>query len=166
MEAPELRTLAVSAFCLFVAAVLGATVSISSAAAQQARTVAPGKLVIAGRRLRCGNVPTRLSNGAPGVGFATPGAITLNPRLLRRYPAVVRWMIYYHECGHHRVGASETAADCYAVRRAKRAGWLTAGGLRHVCDSFRSSPGGRGHLPGPTRCRLMQQCFRSAPGPR
>lgn len=145
---------------------LGGAVVTSPAAAQQARTVAPGKLVIAGRRLRCGTIPTRLDNGAPGVGFAAPGAITLNPRQLRRFPAVVRWMIYYHECGHHRVGSSETEADCYAVKRAKRAGWLTAAGVRHVCGSFRNSRGGRGHVPASTRCRLMQQCFKTAPGRR
>ncbi|MGI9383198.1 MAG: hypothetical protein ACR2PO_08585 [Methyloligellaceae bacterium] len=161
-----MHKIAASTFCLAVVTLLSAAVSTSPAAAQQARTVAPGKLVIAGRRLRCGNVPTRLDNNAPGAGFATAGAITLNPRRLRRYPAVVRWMIYYHECGHHRVGASETESDCYAVRRAKRAGWLTAAGLRHVCASFRNSRGGRGHVPGPTRCRLMQQCFKTAPGRR
>ena len=78
--------------------------------AQSARTLSAGKLVLAGRRLRCGSTPTVLSTSVPGFGMARPGLILLNPRTIRQFPVAVRWMIYYHECGHIRGIVSETGA--------------------------------------------------------
>ena len=59
-------------------------------------------------------------------GFAVSSTvIMLNMQALKDLPRPVQWLIYYHECGHILYGPSETAADCYAVRRARREGWLS-----------------------------------------
>lgn len=125
------------------------------------KVIAPGKLVIAGRRLRCGKIPTVYSTTFAYYAAAGKGVILINPRKIARLPAVVRWIIYYHECGHHRVGLSEVAADCFAVRTGIAQGWLSRSGLRHVCRSFRGVSGGP-HPPGPRRCKLMEQCYDAA----
>ena len=125
-----------------------------------------GSAKIGGRRMGCRAARVRLSSKLPGIGAAAKGIIFLNPRLLRRYPSVTRRMIFLHECGHQYVGASETRADCWAVKAAKRQGWLTERGVRTVCRSFANSPGSGRHPPGPARCSAMIACFRSAKHPR
>lgn len=118
-----------------------------------------GSARIGGRIMTCPRAEVIFSNELPGVGYAAPGRIALNRRLLRKYPRAVRRMIFLHECAHQYVGANETAADCWAVRRARRQGWLTRRGLKQVCASFKGSTGGT-HLPGPARCRAMMRCYR------
>ena len=118
-----------------------------------------GSTVIAGHRMTCPRATIIRDSSIGAIAYARPGRIVLNPRAMRRYPVTVRRMIFLHECAHHYVGGNEPAADCWAVRRAKREGWLTRAGLRQVCRSFENSRGGGGHLPGPARCRAMTRCF-------
>ena len=125
-----------------------------------------GSATVGGRRLSCRRARVLITRALPGVGAAERGTIFLNPDLLRRYPAVTRRIIFLHECGHQYVGASETGADCWAVRAAKRQGWLTERGVRTVCRSFINQPGFGRHPPGPARCRAMISCFRRAPARR
>ncbi len=108
-----------------------------------------GSAILGGRRMTCARAKIRLNSNIPGVGFATPGRIALNPRALKRYSSAVRRMIFLHECAHQYVGGNEAAADCWAVRRAKRQGWLTRKGIRQVCASFNSA----------ARCRALTRCF-------
>ena len=124
------------------------------------QTAEAGSARVSGRRMHCARATVRMSRSSPGVGYATSGLIVLNPRLLKQYPSVTRRMIFLHECAHHYVGASETAADCWAVKRAKRQGWLTERGVRTVCRSFAGSTGGGGHVSGSARCRAMLRCYR------
>ena len=97
-------------------------------AIEKDRLVPAGRLVIEGRRLSCGGTKTLLSDFQ---GFAVSSTvIMLNMQALKDLPRQVQWLIYYHECGHILLGPSETAADCYAVKRARREGWLERAGAQ------------------------------------
>ena len=119
----------------------------SAVAIEQGKLVAPGRLVVAGRRLSCGTTATLLRDFE---GFAVSSTvIMLNMQALQDLPRPVQWLIYYHECGHILFGPSETAADCYAVRRARREGWLSKQALDDVCALFNIA----GHGPDAPRPR-------------
>ena len=91
-----------------------------------------GSLQIAARKLRCGDVRNVLDARLPNLGISVPDAklLVINPARVARQPGTVRLFVYYHECGHHHVGASELSADCWAVRRGVREGWLNRLGSR------------------------------------
>ena len=99
-------------------------------ALEQGKFVAPGRLVVAGRKLSCGKTATLLRDFE---GFAVSSTvIMLNMEALKDLPRQVQWLIYYHECGHILYGPGESAADCYAVRRARREGWLGSTALEEI----------------------------------
>ncbi len=85
--------------------------------------------------------------------------IMLNVRAMADLPRPVQWLIYYHECGHILFGPSETAADCYAVRRARREGWLSAQALGEICATFNIAGHGPVHPDPEERCNQLRQCF-------
>jgi hypothetical protein len=126
-------------------------------AIEKDRLVPAGGLVIAGRRLTCGNTQTLLRDFE---GFAVSSTvIMLNMQALKDLPQQVQWLIYYHECGHILLGPSETSADCYAVRRARREGWLDEQGLNAVCAVFNIAGHGPVHPNPQARCDQLRQCF-------
>ena len=121
------------------------------------KLVPAGRLVISGRRLTCGNTQTLLRDFE---GFAVSSTvIMLNMRALDDLPKQVQWLIYYHECGHILFGPSETAADCYAVRRARREGWLSKQALEDICAVFNIAGHGPMHPDPEARCDQLRQCF-------
>jgi hypothetical protein len=131
-------------------------------ALDQSRLVPPGRLVIAGRRLTCGPIATLLRNFE---GFAVSSTvIMLNVRAMKDLPRAVQWLIYYHECGHILYGPSETAADCYAVRRARREGWLDDKALDEICAVFNIAGHGPVHPDPMQRCNDLRQCFVTKSG--
>jgi hypothetical protein len=126
-------------------------------ALEQGKLVAPGRLVIAGRRLSCGATATLIRDFE---GFAVSSTvIMLNMEALKELPRLVQWLIYYHECGHILYGPGETAADCYAVRRARREGWLSRAGLEDICATFNIAGHGPVHPDPEARCEQLRQCF-------
>jgi hypothetical protein len=132
------------------------------AAYDQGRLVAPGRLVIAGRRLSCGATATLVRDFE---GFAVSSTvIMLNMQAMKDLPRPVQWLIYYHECGHILYGPSETAADCYAVRRARREGWLNQKSLDDVCAVFNIAGHGPLHPDPEARCNQLRQCFAKKGG--
>ena len=132
------------------------------AAYDQGRLVAPGRLVIAGRRLSCGATATLVRDFE---GFAVSSTvIMLNMQAMKDLPRPVQWLIYYHECGHILYGPSETAADCYAVRRARREGWLNQKALGDVCAVFDIAGHGPLHPDPEARCNQLRQCFAKKGG--
>jgi len=132
------------------------------AAYDQGRLVAPGRLVIAGRRLSCGATATLVRDFE---GFAVSSTvIMLNMQAMKDLPRPVQWLIYYHECGHILYGPSETAADCYAVRRARREGWLNQKALDDVCAVFNIAGHGPLHPDPEARCNQLRQCFAKKSG--
>ena len=74
-------------------------------------------------------------------------------------PRRVQWLIYYHECGHILRGPNEGAADCYAVRRARREGWLNRKTLEDICTTFNIAGHGPVHADPDQRCIQLRQCF-------
>ena len=131
-------------------------------ALEQGKLVAPGRLVVAGRRLSCGATATLIRDFE---GFAVSSTvIMLNMQALKELPRPVQWLIYYHECGHILYGPSETAADCYAVRRARREGWLSRQALDDICATFNSAGHGPMHPDPESRCDQLRQCFAKKGG--
>jgi hypothetical protein len=132
------------------------------AAYDQGKLVAPGRLVIAGRRLSCGATATLVRDFE---GFAVSSTvIMLNMQAMKDLPRPVQWLIYYHECGHILYGPGETAADCYAVRRARREGWLNAQALDDICAVFNIAGHGPLHPDPEARCNQLRQCFAKKGG--
>lgn len=133
--------------------------------AESAQSIAKqrdGRLLIAGRSLRCGTARNILDPRLPNLGLAAPGVVVFNPRQLNRWPDTVRLFVFHHECGHHHVGGDELAADCWAVKEGVREGWLDKSGLSQVCRSFGNGPATSTHPAGSTRCAALNRCFGTA----
>jgi hypothetical protein len=137
----------------------GAALLASSASAQRREGSA---IELSGRKVSCDNVEVVMDRRLPSEGAAAPGVLILNPRMLNEQPAIVRLFVFHHECGHHRVGDSELKADCWAVERGVRDGWLNQRGLKEVCESFEDAPETPSHPSGRRRCRNLDQCFANA----
>jgi hypothetical protein len=151
----------ISAWIALVLALVLAAAAIlpeeEASALDQGKLVQPGRLVVAGRRLSCGATATLLRDFE---GFAVSSTvIMLNMQALKDLPRPVQWLIYYHECGHILYGPSETSADCYAVRRARREGWLDERVLGDICAVFNIAGHGDLHPDPVQRCNDLRQCF-------
>lgn len=127
---------------------------------KNARIVPAGKLRIDGTRLICGKRPTVFDPTLADFGGAYNGFIILNPRLLKRLPRQVKIWIYSHECAHQFRGPDEARADCFAIKRGVRRGWLKASGMKQICKFIWSAPASNMHPPGPERCEMMKRCFK------
>jgi hypothetical protein len=147
-----------------VAFLLGVPAISAAAHAEPARVTRDGGVVVAGRQVHCDNVRTRLDRHLPNLGAAAPDdrLLMLNPRLLSAYGKTVQLFVFHHECGHHHVGESELEADCWAVSRGVRDGWLDRTGLGEVCESFEDAPETSTHPSGRRRCANLNRCFASA----
>jgi hypothetical protein len=123
-----------------------------------------GSIQIAERKLRCGDVRNVLDTRLLNLGISVPGTklLVLNPTLVARQPGTVRLFVFHHECGHHHVGASELSADCWAVRRGVRDGWLDGAGLVQICKSFGNAPASSTHPSAIERCSNLNRCFAEA----
>lgn len=123
-----------------------------------------GSANIGGMRMSCAAAKVVVSNSVPGPGFAVEGLIMFGPRFLRAYPPMVQRLVFLHECAHQYVGPDEGEADCWAIKRAKRQGWLTAGVLRQACRAIWHTEADGSHAGGPERCEALKVCFENAGG--
>ena len=125
-----------------------------------ARILPSGELTIDGRKVICGRRPTVLNNKLDDYGSAYPGFVILNPKAMAtiKSTAVKLW-IHAHECGHQFRGPDEETADCFAVQRGRREGWLTPQGLEEVCTFMSSAKASNMHLAGTKRCEVMKACY-------
>ena len=124
-----------------------------------AKVMQPGELKLDGRKIFCGQRPTVLDTQLDDYGAAYPGFLILNPRLLAKVSTPVKLWIHAHECGHQFRGPDEETADCFAVQRGRRQGWLTAEGLEEVCRFIAPAKGDSMHFSGSQRCEAMRQCY-------
>ena len=124
-----------------------------------AQVVPPGDLRLDGRKAQCGHRPTVLDNQLDDYGAAYPGFLILNPRLMNKVSTPVKLWIHAHECGHQFRGPDEETADCFAVQRGRRAGWLTPEGLEEVCRFINPARGDSMHFSGGHRCEQMRVCY-------
>jgi hypothetical protein len=118
-----------------------------------------GELVLDKRRLLCGHRPTVLDSQLDDYGAAYPGFLILNPRLLAKVSTPVKLWIFAHECGHQFRGPDEETADCFAVQRGRREGWLTPDGVEEVCRFIAPAKGDTMHFAGSHRCEYMRKCY-------
>lgn len=125
-----------------------------------------GHLKLDGHPVSCGTRPTVMNADLDSWGGAFPGYVILNPDRLRGLPTQVKFYIYYHECGHQFIGASETKADCFSIRHGVKRGWLDDKGMENICTFIAKLKGDRVHPPGTQRCQDMRQCYAEALGKR
>ena len=136
-----------------------------------AKLVPAGALRLDGNRMICGHRPTVLDNNLDDYAAAYPGFLIINPRLMNRVSTPVKMWIYSHECAHQFRGPDEELADCFAVQRGRRQGWLNADGLEKVCNFIKPAKGdgisflgmtfeAGAHAPGTERCESMRRCFK------
>lgn len=128
---------------------------------EKARIVTPGNLKLDGIRVMCGRRPTVLDPTLEDYGAAYPGFLILNPDKVGNLPTPVKLWIYAHECAHQFRGPDEETADCFAVQRGKRQGWLTSDGVKQICEFISPAKGDSMHFSGAERCEIMTRCFAS-----
>ena len=124
-----------------------------------AEIVPAGQLKLDNRRMICGQRPTVLDSQLDDYGAAYPGFLILNPKLMNKVSTPVKMWIFAHECGHQFRGPDEETADCFAVQRGRRQGWLTTDGLEEVCRFIAPAKGDNMHFSGSYRCEAMRKCF-------
>jgi hypothetical protein len=119
----------------------------------------PGAFQLDGLRQSCGQRPVVVDNKLDDYGAAYPGFLIMNPRLLDKVSTPVKQWIFAHECGHQFRGPDEETADCFAVQRGRRQGWLTPEGLEEVCSFIAPAKGDSMHFSGSHRCEYMRTCY-------
>jgi hypothetical protein len=128
------------------------------------KVIAHGQLKIDGRAVNCGNRPTVLNPYFVSWGGAFPGFLILNTKKIQGLSTQVKLYVYNHECGHQFVGADETKADLFAIRRGVKYGWLDAQGMEDICTFVLRIKGDSAHAPGPERCENMRKYYRQLVG--
>jgi hypothetical protein len=129
-------------------------------AGPQTKEVPHGALKIDGVPVNCGTRPTVLNPEFDSWGGAFPGFLIMNTAKIQGLSTQVKLYIYSHECGHQFIGASETKADLFAIRRGVRWGWLDAQGMEEICTFISKLKGDAVHPPGPKRCTRMRKYYR------
>lgn len=124
------------------------------------KEVPHGEMKIDGRRVNCGTRPTVLNPNFDSWGGAFPGFVIMNTKKISGLSTQVKRYIYAHECGHQFIGANETEADLFAIRRGVRRGWLDAQGMEEICTFISQLKGDSVHPPGPERCTTMRTRYR------
>lgn len=133
----------------------------------RAQVFGPGQFSIGPFPVSCGRVVTIVQYGIGDAARAVPGgpgnppAILLDPGFLTTAPLPVQLFTYAHECGHHVVGSSENAADCWAARLGRQQGWFTQQTMQFLVQVFQWSPGDWTHAPGQVRLNNIWNCYRS-----
>jgi hypothetical protein len=130
--------------------------------ASRAEELVGRSVTLAGRKMSCGKADIMIDRTLPSEGGAGETVLILNPNMLNQQPPTVRLFVFTHECGHISVGDSELDADCYAVNRGVRDGWLDRKGLKQVCDSFEGAPETDTHPSARRRCTNLDRCFAKA----
>src|SRR6185503_7929613 len=129
-----------------------------------AKLVAQGALKLDGKPVNCGKRPTVLTTNFDSWGGAFPGFLILNTKKITGLSTQVKLYIYSHECGHQFIGADETEADLFAIRRGVKWGWLDAQGMEDICAFISQLKGDAVHPPGPQRCETMRKYYRELLG--
>ena len=124
-----------------------------------AKLIPAGALTYDGQSFACGRFPAMLNARLDDYGAAFFGFVLLNPARFDALPLTLKRYAYAHECGHQYVGYDEGEADCYAVRRGRREGWLDGAAMDEICAFIGRSKGDGVHALGTRRCQMMRQCL-------
>jgi hypothetical protein len=133
-------------------------------AGSDAKLIGHGELKLDGKAVNCGKRPTVLNPNFDSWGGAFPGFLILNTKKINGLSTQVKLYIYSHECGHQFIGADETKADLFAIRRGVKWGWLDAQGMEDICTFISQLKGDAVHPPGPQRCETMRKYYRELIG--
>jgi hypothetical protein len=125
----------------------------------EARILQPGQFRLDGQRKWCGNRPVVIDDKLDDYGAAYPGFLIFNTRLLNQVSTPVKYWIFAHECAHQFRGPDEMTADCFAVQRGRRQGWLTVDGVEEICRFISPAKGDMMHFSGSHRCEYMRKCY-------
>jgi hypothetical protein len=125
----------------------------------EAKIVPYGELVLDGRKSICGKQPTVLDPKLDDYAASYPGFIILNPKLLAKVSTTVKLWMHAQGCGYQYRGPDAKIADCFAVQRGRRQGWLTPDGMEEICKFIGPTKGDAMHFPGPQRCAAMRACY-------
>jgi hypothetical protein len=128
-------------------------------AGQDAVVLPPGDFKLDGRRQWCGKRPTVVDDQLDDYGAAYPGFLIFNSKLMDKVSRPVKLWIFAHECGHQFRGPDEATADCFAVQRGRREGWLDQTGVDEICAFISPARGDSMHFSGSYRCEYMRTCF-------
>jgi hypothetical protein len=126
--------------------------------------VPAGELSYDGLEFSCARFPTIFDPALEDYGAAYFGLIMLSRERFEQMPPILKRYAYTHECGHQYVGFDEDAADCYAIRRGRKDGWLDSAAMDEICAFISRSKGDALHALGERRCEKMRQCFAEAGG--
>ena len=126
--------------------------------------VPAGELSYNGASFVCARFPTIFDATLKDYGAAYLGTVILNKARFEQMPLTLKRYAYAHECGHQYVGLDEDAADCYAIRRGRKDGWLDETAMDEICAFISRSKGDAVHALGMHRCERMRQCFARAGG--
>jgi hypothetical protein len=118
-----------------------------------------GALKIGGHSVTCGKRPTVMNSNFVSWGGAFPGFLILNTKKIQGLSTQVKLYVYSHECGHQFVGANETKADLFAIRRGVKEGWLDAQGMEDICTFISHMKADSAHAPGSERCETMRRYY-------
>ena len=124
-----------------------------------AKVLPPGALKLDGYQQVCGQRPVVTDSQLDDYGAAYPGFLIINPKLMAKVSTPVKLWIFAHECGHQFRGPDEETADCFAVQRGRRQGWLKPEGLEEVCSFIAPAKGDSMHFSGSHRCEYMRKCY-------
>ena len=124
--------------------------------------IAHGALKIDGKSVKCGKRPTVFNPNFDSWGGAFPGFLILNNTKMNGLSTQVKLYIYSHECGHQFIGADETKADLFAIRRGVKYGWLDAQGVEDICTFISQLEGRRGSSAGTAALRDHAQILSPA----
>ncbi len=124
-----------------------------------ARILAPGEFKLDGNSQWCGKRPVVVDDKLDDYGAAYPGFLIFNSKLMSQVSTPVKFWIFAHECAHQFRGPDEKTADCFAVQRGRRQGWLTIDGVEEICRFISPAKGDVMHFSGSHRCEYMRQCY-------
>ena len=150
----------------FVISIVGSTSAVAGPTAEEYAADVPGSKIIAAKQLRidgiridCGSSPTVLAPTLDDYAAAFPGFVILNPTLLGRVSTSVKLWIYASACVLASGGLGSDRADCLAIQRGRKQGWLGTIGLNDVCQFIRLAKADTAHKSGPERCAIMRRCY-------
>ena|SRR6478672_12029335 len=123
--------------------------------------VAPGKFEIDGRSIACEARSTVLDTHLNDATGAYRQFIMVNPDRLMKLPTTLRLWAFGVACGFALLGNNQASADCYAIKRGRKEGWLTDEEVDRICAFVRPSLRGPfNEVPGPQRCQRIRNCYR------
>lgn len=124
-----------------------------------AKILAPGEFKLDGNHQWCGKRPVVVDDKLDDYGAAYPGFLIFNSKLMSQVSTPVKFWIFAHECAHQFRGPDEKTADCFAVQRGRRQGWLTIDGVEEICRFITPAKGSMMHFSGSHRCEYMRKCY-------